>query len=172
MESEWKLKKIRAGGGALIDPGIHLVDLVHHLFGSPEISNVRLSRRFWASDVEDECLSTLTIGNTVVEMNVNLTSWKNSFLIETYGRDGQAIVSGRGGNYGMQKLEYTNRWFWADDDRRFEKDFGTTDFSFVLETRAFLDLIGNNIEDGILSHAQDGLAAMRTVSALYEASRS
>ena len=34
MEREWKLSAARAGGGALIDPGIHLVDLARFLFGS------------------------------------------------------------------------------------------------------------------------------------------
>ncbi len=169
MEKEWKLKRARAGGGALIDPGVHLVDLAHHLFGAPEVASVRFSRRFWESDIEDECLATLSIGGAAVELNVNLTSWKNSFLIEAYGSDGQAILTGRGGNYGSQRLEFTNRWFWAGQDRRFERDFGTADPSFALETRAFAALISGQEDDGILSRDIDGVAAMCSVSALYRA---
>ena len=55
MEKEWKLVKARSGGGALIDPGIHLVDLARSLFGEPLVQAASLHRKFWDSDVEDNC---------------------------------------------------------------------------------------------------------------------
>ena len=170
MEAEWKLKLAHAGGGALIDPGIHLVDLCLHLFGSVKIEHVDLHRRFWKSDVEDECVLTLygIDARARITIEVNLTSWQNQFTIEAYGDKGQAVLTGRGGNYGPQRLEYTNRWFWQpDNDHCFTANLGTEDLSFERETLAFLDLIAKGIDDGILSRANDGCAAISMISEAY-----
>jgi predicted dehydrogenase len=167
MENEWKLKKAKAGGGALIDPGIHLIDLVRNLFGEPRVVSSRLRKLFWPSDVEDNCFLALRTGESDITIEVSLTSWKNHFSIEAYGSDGQATLTGRGGNYGSQHLEFVNRWFWKDDDRRFARDYGSADPSFELETRAFLDLISSNIGNPALSTAEDGRAALKIVEELY-----
>lgn len=168
MESEWKLKRARAGGGALIDPGIHLVDLALHLFGPQTLQNVTLRRRFWNSDGEDNCALALSGANGAdVSIEVSLTSWRNQFVIEAYGSDGMAVLTGRGANYGTQRLEYVNRWFWNGTDNRNVADLGTADPSFELETRAFLDLVEKGIEDGVLSDAAAGCAAIALVEQAY-----
>ena len=165
------MKRDRAGGGALIDPGIHLVDLALHLAGPAEMQSAILRRRFWQSDVEDNCQLTLSgNGRTDIAIEVSLTSWKNSFSIEAYGSEGQAILSGRGGNYGTQTVEYVNRWFWNGSDRREVRELGVEDSSFELETRAFLDLVATGLHDGILSGAADGLAALALVEDGYRSS--
>jgi predicted dehydrogenase len=167
MEKEWKLQRARAGGGALIDPGIHLVDLALHLIGPQMLKNSSLKRHFWESDVEDTCLLGLESGNTDVTIEVSLTSWRNQFGIEVYGRDGLAILTGRGGNYGTQKIEYVNRWFWGESDGRFVSDLGSDDHSFELETRAFLAHAAGAGHDGVLSTDTDGIAALRIVDQAY-----
>ncbi len=167
METEWKLKKARAGGGAVIDPGIHLVDLARHLFGEVTVEASQLRRRFWQTDVEDNCVLALRCGGADLQIDVSLTSWKNAFSIEVYGRDGMAVLTGRGGNYGTQSIEYLNRWFWQGADHRLTKDFGVPDESFEHETRAFLQLCESGNDDGTLSSADDGCAALRIVEDLY-----
>lgn len=168
MEAEWKLKRARAGGGALIDPGIHLIDLALHLIGPDKVDAVALRRRFWQSDVEDNCLVMLrrAQGDVDVALEVSLTSWKNQFAIELYGSDGMAVLHGRGGNYGAQKVEYVNRWFWQGPDGRVIEDLGD-DPSFELETQAFLDKIAGGADDGILSGIEDGIAALDMVHRAY-----
>jgi len=172
METEWKLKRARAGGGALIDPGIHLIDLALHLFGSSNVEATLLRRRFWPSDVEDECTLLLRNPDSGVDVTieVSLMSWKNQFVIEAYGSNGQAVLTGRGGNYGIQQIEYINRWFWQpDQDRRSLVNLGSDDPSFELETRAFLDAIATGSDDGILSDAGAGCAALAVVQSAYAA---
>ena len=171
MEQEWKLKRARAGGGALIDPGIHLVDLALHLAGASDVGNVTLRRRFWDSDVEDNCaVSLVAAGEVDIAIEVSLTAWKNFFSLEAYGSDAQAILHGRGGNYGSQQLEYVNRWFWNGSDQRYINDFGVEDLSFEKETRAFLKLVADGEHDGILSSHADGLAALSIVQSAYNKS--
>ncbi|MEJ0024626.1 MAG: Gfo/Idh/MocA family oxidoreductase [Rhizomicrobium sp.] len=169
METEWKLKKARAGGGALIDPGIHLLDLVRDLFGEPGEVSGRLQKRFWETDVEDYCFVSMLCGGADVTVEVSLTSWKNEFSIEVYGSEGMAVLKGRGGNYGAQTLEFTNRWFWRDGDHRASVDFGQADPSFDAETQAFLQKVETGRSDTPLSTAEDGVKALRIVSALYAA---
>lgn len=167
MDAEWKVQKRRAGGGALIDPGIHLLDLVRYLFGEPEVEHCDLARRFWNIDVEDNCSLRLRIGGAQVHVHVGLTSWKNIFHLEVFGRDGIALVTGRGGTYGPQKAEYVNRWFWNGDDKRMTRDFGVDDPSFELETAAFLSASAANAAASALSTADDGCAALRVVETAY-----
>jgi predicted dehydrogenase len=168
METEWKLERARAGGGALIDPGIHLIDLAQHIFGANGVESVALRRRFWKSDVEDECALTLRApGGADVSIDVSLTSWRNQFVIEAYGSDGMAVLSGRGGNYGRQRLEYVNRWFWQGLDKRRVEDLGADDPSFEMETHAFLELVESGESDGNLSDADAGCSAIKVVQQAY-----
>lgn len=166
MESEWKLQKAKAGGGALIDPGIHLIDLIRDLFGEPMIVSSQLKRLYWPSDVEDNCFVIFQVGDIDVTMEVSLTNWKNRFLIEVYGSDGQVAITGRGGNYGPQRLEFVNRWFWKED-RRFERDYGNSDPSFERETRAFIESVTLPSSDPVLSDATDGYTALKIVEEIY-----
>jgi len=172
MEEEWKLNKAKAGGGALIDPGIHLVDLARHLFGEPQVKAASLHRRFWNSDVEDNCFFTLGYGDVDVTIDVTLTSWKNLFSIEVFGDQGTALVRGRGGNYGTQYLEFVNRWFWQDNDKRMLHDYGDEDPSFARETTAFIRYIESGLSDGHLSVSSDGRAALKIVEDLYQLAES
>jgi predicted dehydrogenase len=168
MEQEWKVQRARAGGGALIDPGIHLIDLARYLGGEPVVQSARMSRRFWEADVEDNCSVVLGIGDIDVGIEVSLTCWESRFAIDAYGRDGCAFIRGRGGNYGSQRLRYVNRWFWQDDNRRYVQELGSDDPSFHLETAAFLDAIVGGSIDPRLSDATDGLTALSLVEELYE----
>jgi predicted dehydrogenase len=168
MEREWKLKKAYAGGGALIDPGIHLIDLARFFFGEARAASSLLQRRFWASDVEDFCAVSITCDGIDVAIEVSLTSWRNQFSIEVCGSEGMVRLEGRGGNYGTQRLEFTNRWFWQDGaDRRISRDLGSDDNSFLLETAAFLDWVEHGRYDGMMATADDGCAALQLVEELY-----
>lgn len=167
MEKEWKLKRSRAGGGALIDPGIHLIDLTRYIFSDAIVEGYQLSRRFWDVDVEDNCTLRLRCGEADVTIEVSLTSWKNVFEIEVLGSDGYAKVVGQGGNYGEQTIEYANRWFWNGDDRRLEKSFGLKDQSFDLETKAFLNWASGGALGPSLSTAKDGIEALSIVDQFY-----
>ncbi len=167
MEREWKLEKARSGGGALIDPGVHLIDLARNLLGDGEVVDCRLSRRFWDADVEDNCSLRLQVGRVDVTIDVGLTSWKNLFSIEIFGSDGIALLTGRGGNYGPQKLEFVNRWFWNGDDRRNSQTFADEDSTFYAETTAFLEWMRSGSLDDTLATADDGVAALDIVGCCY-----
>lgn len=72
----WATDRRLAGGGCVIDLGIHLVDLAHHLLGGPEVAAVT-SRLFahgrplpaGSDDVEDHAVARLDlVGGAVVNL--------------------------------------------------------------------------------------------------------
>ena len=90
MSKEWKMNKNMAGGGALIDPGVHLFDLMNYLF-SPNIEVVSstLENFFWEGcDVEDFAKIILKDKNTgiVFDFEINLINWKIVLKLKFLGK--------------------------------------------------------------------------------------
>jgi predicted dehydrogenase len=131
--------------------------------------SARTQKRFWRTDVEDFCWAQLRCGQVDVSLRVSLTSWQNHFSIDAYGSEGCVSVRGRGGNYGEQRLDFVNRWFWNGDDRRLTREYGIDDISFESETAAFLAAVAGGSTDFRLSDSDDGVAALTVVKSLYEA---
>jgi myo-inositol 2-dehydrogenase/D-chiro-inositol 1-dehydrogenase len=76
---EWWLSKEQAGGGALLDLGYHLIDLMNWMFGDLEMEYSRLVYRFHLP-VEDGAMVVLRSGKSNVNCCVNV-GWfsKTSF---------------------------------------------------------------------------------------------
>ncbi len=164
MEDEWKLKRSKAGGGVVIDPGVHLFDLINYLFDSKiEVDFFSCSTRFWDVDVEDSLNCRMSVNNVKVNISVNLYSWINNFNIRVYGSDGYALLSGRGGNYGALKIEACKRWFWQKNEEVLSHDYGLEDDSFARETHDFIDRSNMNK----ISNTTDSLNAMKIVNKIY-----
>lgn len=158
MEKEWKLTKSKAGGGVIIDPGVHLFDLMFYLFDpNIEIVNTNIRSMFWENcDVEDYALLILEDKekNIIFNFELNLFSWQNNFEIKVHGKSNEVLLSGRGGNYGDFSFKSTPKWFWLNQDSVPEdKNFGNKDESFMQETKEFCLkpelLINSNLRDGI-----------------------
>ena len=162
MEQEWKLKKDFAGGGAAIDPGIHLIDLACYLTDKDlEISYKRLDRLFWETDIEDRFSLLLTSEKTLVKISSDLISWLNTFEITVKGSKGFAKLVGRGGNYGKMTITYCKRWFWDDDLEEIDSRYYRDENSFLDETREFIRGPKNN------ANLKDGLKAMKLIEKIY-----
>ena len=39
-------------------------------------------------------------------LHVSCTEWKNTFSFEIYGQDGKIEITGLGGSYGVERLDY------------------------------------------------------------------
>jgi predicted dehydrogenase len=104
-EREWRADPVRAGGGELIDQGVHLIDLSRWFLG--EFTSVVGSAQtsFWPMKVDDNAFLLLkTAREQTAFLHVSCTEWKNLFSFEIFGRDGKLQIDGLGGSYGTERL--------------------------------------------------------------------
>lgn len=122
-QQEWRADPELAGGGELLDQGIHLIDLSRWFLGEfREVSGLTAtffwgmrastettSATGWPSPVrrpvEDNAFVLLrTRDGRVASLHASWTQWKNRFSFEVFGRDGFLVVDGLGGSYGLERL--------------------------------------------------------------------
>jgi predicted dehydrogenase len=106
-EREWRADPQRAGGGELLDQGVHLIDLVRWFAGDLRHVSGHVATFFWEMPVEDNGFLLLkTAEDRVAWLHVSCTEWKNLFCFEVFGRNGKLQVDGLGGSYGMETLTF------------------------------------------------------------------
>ena len=111
----WKTNPSIVGIGAILDPGIHFIDLINQFDKSINpisIANVRDSAGFILET--HVLLKGKRVG--IVNFQTSLVRWQNTFKIQFNGSEATGIVTGRGGNYGIQTYKRIKKWGWVDGD--------------------------------------------------------
>lgn len=101
----WRSDPDTAGGGELIDQGVHLIDLARWFLGDFTQITGFTSSYFWQRPVEDNAFLLLrTAEDHAAWLHVNCAEWKNLFSFEIFGHDGKLQIDGLGGSYGVERL--------------------------------------------------------------------
>jgi predicted dehydrogenase len=104
-DREWRADLKLAGGGELVDQGIHLIDLAGWFLGEFKKVDGHVATYFWDMPVDDNAFLNLqTAKGQTAWLHVSCTEWKNLFSFEIYGRNTKLHVEGLGGSYGVEKL--------------------------------------------------------------------
>jgi predicted dehydrogenase len=107
-DREWRADPARAGGGELIDQGMHLLDLSHWIAGPLPLHSALLRTHFWDTPVEDNAALILGEADSRTDpwamLHVSWTEWKNLFSLEIYCRTAKLQVDGLVRSYGPQRL--------------------------------------------------------------------
>jgi len=104
-DQEWRADPKLAGGGELIDQGIHLIDLAGWFLGRFKKIDGHVATYFWKMPVDDNAFLDLrTAKGQTAWLHVSCTEWKNLFSFELYGRQAKLHIEGLGGSYGVEKL--------------------------------------------------------------------
>jgi predicted dehydrogenase len=139
-DREWRADPERAGGGELIDQGVHLIDLSQCLLGPFAEIDGSSHTYFWDMPVDDNAFLRLTTASgQVAFLHVSCTEWKNLFSFEIYGRLGKLHLEGLGGSYGVERLaHYQMRPEMGPPDTVIH-EYPQADRSWSVEFTEFLD---------------------------------
>jgi predicted dehydrogenase len=104
-DREWRADPKLAGGGELMDQGIHLIDLAGWFLGEFTKIDGHVATFFWDMPVDDNAFLDLqTAKGQTAWLHASCTEWKNLFSFEIYGRHTKLHIDGLGGSYGVEKL--------------------------------------------------------------------
>ena len=141
-EREWRADPEIAGGGELLDQGVHLIDLARWFLGDFVHVNGFAHTYFWDMPVEDNGFLLLrTAQNQVAWLHASCTEWKNLFSFEIYGRDAKLHIEGLGGSYGVERLVYYKMLPEMGPPETTIWEYPGEDVSWQLEFEAFVRAI-------------------------------
>lgn len=167
----WRTKREIAGGGVLLDQGIHMIDLMR-LFGGnfTEVFSY-VSNNHWGHNVEDNAYALMRTHEGVVAMlHSSATQWRHRFNLEINLQKGNLILGGilsGSKSYGDETLTVVT----ADPNNDAGNPIEQTtkynkDPSWESEINSFINSIIENspITSGT-SH--DALESMKLVNQIY-----
>ena len=170
----WRARKKLAGGGILLDQGIHMLDLFIMLGGDFDSVQADVSSCYWNLDIEDNVFAIYKNSKTgvVASLHSTMTQWRHLFSLEVFLEKGYMVLNGlktSSGTYGDEILSIAkNRTIapaavWKDEECiTFE-----TDNSWTSEINHFLNAIENDTPVPVGSSA-DALAVMKLIDQTYK----
>jgi predicted dehydrogenase len=169
-ESDWRTERELAGGGILLDQGIHMVDLLRLFAGEFVEVKSFVSNSFWNHSVEDNAYALMRTGTGVIAMlHSSATQWRHRFSLDITLERGTLILEGilsGTKSYGQESLIYSQN---AGDDRGNPEEqvfYYDEDPSWALEIEEFAQAILEDrpIENG---SAQEAFKTMQLVYQIY-----
>jgi 1,5-anhydro-D-fructose reductase (1,5-anhydro-D-mannitol-forming) len=172
--STWRAKKELAGGGILIDQGIHMLDLFLHLGETFDEVQAMVSSLYWnLPGIEDNVFAQLRNSRTgvVASLHSTMTQWRHLFSLEVFLERGYMVLNGlktQSGSYGDEILTIAkNRSMapaatWEDE----EKLTYHLDNSWADETTAFLRAVTDNAPIAV-GNSTDAFKVMQLVDRIY-----
>jgi predicted dehydrogenase len=164
---EWRADPAVAGGGELLDQGIHLIDLARWFLGDFAEVRGRAATFFWDMSVEDNGFLWLeTARRQVAWLHASCTEWKNLFCFEVFGRDGKLQIDGLGGSYGVERLAFYKMLPPMGPPETTIWEYPGEDGSWAAEFAHFCRCVAERGDpEGTLS---DALAALEVVQSVYD----
>jgi predicted dehydrogenase len=166
--SDWRTKREYAGGGILLDQGIHMVDMMR-LFAGDDFTTVNsfVSNTYWHHDVEDNAYALMrTDAGVVAMLHSSATQWRHRFHLDITLSRGAIVLAGlltNSKSYGAETITvvYPDK----DDagDPREQMTRYNRDNSFRDEVFDFADALvhGKAVDHG------SSLEALKTMELVY-----
>ena len=169
----WRAERKYAGGGILLDQGIHMVDLMRLFCGDFKEVKSFISNKHWNHDVEDNAYSIMRDDKGRVAMlHSSATQWQHKFNLHIALTQGyielRGILSGTK-SYGEEKLAMGRRIDESEAGSLHEEVVSYfEDNSWRDEIHEFADII---INGGKIRHggSADALETMKLVYRIYYA---
>ena len=148
-QTTWRTNRKIAGGGVLLDQGIHMIDLIRFFAGDINEVKSYVSNNFWNFDVEDNIYAILKTNNDIYSMiHSSATQWRHKFILEINLEKGSLILEGilsGSKSYGEEKLTIVKANPKKDNGDPIEKVLKyNNDPSWAKEIKLFSNFILNN----------------------------
>jgi len=171
FKSGWRSKREIAGGGILLDQGIHMIDLI--LLFCSEIVEIKsfISNKYWNHNVEDNAYALLKDKAGVITiLHSSATEWEHKFNMNITLSEGYlnltGILSGSK-SYGEETITIGERNENSEVGQLGSKTLKfLTDDSWKLEVEEFVDAIIHKKEI-INGRSKDALKSMQLVFEIY-----
>jgi predicted dehydrogenase len=167
----WRSKRELAGGGILLDQGIHMVDLMRLFCGEFVEVKSYISNDYWKHDIEDNAYALLKDkSGRIAMLNSTATQWQHKFSLDISLTQGYIELSGilsGSKSYGEEKIVFGKRDDESDNGQMESKTIKfLQDNSWREEIFEFADAILNDkkIESG---SSLDALETMKLVFDIY-----
>jgi len=169
MEREWRGNPQVAGGGEMLDQGVHLIDLSRWFAGDFTRVTGRVATYFWDWPMEDNGFAMLeNSAGRVAWLHASCTEWKNLFSFEIYGKIGKLHIEGLGGSYGVERLSFYKMLPRMGPPETMIWEYPGVDTSWLEEFSHFARCIQN--QTPVSGSLDDALACLDTVESLYQQS--
>lgn len=171
FDGGWRSKRELAGGGILLDQGIHMLDMIRNIAGDFEEIHSFVSNNYWKHDVEDNAYAILRNKKGCIAMiHSSATQWQHRFRLEITLADATleltGILSGSK-SYGEEKLKIIPRIDNSINGSfdEISKSF-LEDHSWKSEIDEFVQII---IQDQhvLIGNSYDALKVMELVQKIY-----
>jgi len=171
----WRADPKLAGGGIMLDQGIHMLDLFLHFAGEFDEIHALVSNLFWKVDgLEDNVFAIMRNSKSGVSASLHstMTQWRHLFSLEVFLEKGALVLNGlktSSGVYGDEDLAI-KRNMDKREQGRFESEehiIFDTDTSWLAEVDQFFDAIHNKAPI-LLGNSGDALRLMRALDKILQ----
>lgn len=147
--STWRADPKLAGGGILLDQGIHMLDLFLQVGGNFDEIHAFVSSLYWKlPGIEDNVFAIMRNSETgmTASLHSTMTQWRHLFSFEVFLERGYMVLNGLktpSGTYGAEELTVASNRSkapaatWADEERHLFE----VDDSWEREMRGFVETV-------------------------------
>jgi len=173
--SGWRASKIQAGGGILLDQGIHMLDLFLHIGGQTfDEVHAMVSNLYWQTEgIEDNVFAVLrnTQSGMCAQLHSTMTQWRHLFSLEIFLEKGYMVLNGlktNSGTYGDEILTIARNRSkapaatWKEEERL---EF-THNSSWMIEAKEFVAAV-KNPQRRTHGTVCDALEVMKLIDTIY-----
>lgn len=173
FSSNWRSQKKYAGGGILMDQGIHMLDLLLYFCGDFQEVKAFADDHYWRGDIEDNVFAIFrnNRGQTA-SLHSTMTQWRYLFSLEIFLENGYIVINGllsKSGRYGQEKIDYARNRTpapMASHSGVVSVTFNS-DQSWQLEIEEFVNAVLDDRPIQI-GNTTDALKLMKIVERIYE----
>lgn len=170
FDKEWRSDIELAGGGELLDQGVHVIDLASQFIPNLKVVAGVARTHFWNMPVDDNGWGILEgQDHETFSFHVSSSEWKNEFRFEVYTRKTKYQWLGLGRSYGPEKLITHKMKPEMGPPETTEILYPPEDLSWLRENENFLASIkGSATIDG---GYEDALHSLKCVDDIYNLSK-